>query len=396
MNAGVPAVTIQRKSALRRLDIPFLIMGLFFISIAITEYLFPQGDGSERLAIKVLCGSQIVFAFAVAFFTRGVVFVPRWINISFFTLCAWLCLSGIVRSTNISQTLYLWVMYLYWYASFLFFFLRTRRSYQGLQMFLSLAVFSLLLWIPALANSTSSIIHKHYPHGSALRQNYIGYYIVALFPYILMVKKKYLKVVGITLISFGTLYSLKRGAVLALGLMGVCTSFLYVISVVPPLKKTRAIIALIFLWGLVFMIGGIFVYTNMEAIERRMSESSHREGVFRLSFDAISKAEFYELIIGQGDRKAKTFIGAHTHNDWLFLLYDYGVIGVFLMLNIYVCLMHMLWKLCKSKSSLILPLASVLILMACVQLYSIGLYLKTFGIITGSIGIVAGSLYNEG
>jgi hypothetical protein len=46
----------------RRLDIPFAVMGLFFVAMAVLEYLFPATGGKGRLAIKILCGVQIAFA----------------------------------------------------------------------------------------------------------------------------------------------------------------------------------------------------------------------------------------------------------------------------------------------------------------------------------------------
>jgi hypothetical protein len=141
--------------------------------------------------------------------------------------------------------------------------------------------------------------------------------------------------------------------------------------------------------------GGTFFLANSEIVNHRLNQGTNRERVYKLFFNSIRKVEAYELVIGQGDRKAQEAIGHYTHNDWLFLLYDYGIVGVILMLNVYISLMWLLWKLCKFKSPLSLPLVSSLILMACVQFYSIGLYLKTFGFITGGIGIVLGSYYAE-
>ena len=104
---------------------------------------------------------------------------------------------------------------------------------------------------------------------------------------------------------------------------------------------------------------------------------------------------FYELVIGMGDRQSIKETGHEPHNDWLLLLHDYGIIGVLFMLNIYLSLIGLLWRLCSMKSPLSLPLISSLMLMTCVQLYSSGLYIKTFGFITGCIGLVVGSYYAE-
>jgi len=378
-----------------KLDIPFVIMGLFFVAMALVEYLVPEGSGASRLVIKVLCGVQIAFALSIAVFTRCSAIFSRWLPVSFLVLLLWLCLSGMIRSDNMRDTLYLWTMYLYWYSLFVFFYSRSLIYPERLQVFLVIAVFSLLIWIPALRKSITLVVGNIYLSTYQLKQNYIGYYIVALFPYALMLKKKSLKLIAIALISFGTVYSLKRGAVLALVLMGFSSSFLYVTVVTDRAKRARNIMALISLWTITVMVVGLFVWANSDIVSHRLNQASNREEVYKRAFDAIENAEFYELVIGQGDRKAEAIIGCYTHNDWLFLLYDYGIIGVMLMLNVYVALMWLLWKLYKLRSPLLLPLLSSFVLMVGVQLYSIGLYLKTFGYITGSIGLVLGSYYSE-
>jgi len=378
-----------------KLDIPFLVMGLLFVAMALAEYLFPEGSGGTRLAIKILSGVQIVFALIIAFFTRRSAIFSRWIPVSFFVLFLWLCISGIIHSDNLRDTLYLCVIFFYWYSLFLFFYTRSRIHPDRLQVFLIFSVSSLLIWIPALINSTEVIMASSDLPKGQFRQNYIGYYIVALFPYVLMLKKRSLKIIAIALISFGSLYSLKRGAVLALVLMGLGSSFFYVTVVSSIRKRGRKVIALFFLWGIVIVVGGLFAYANPEAVKRRLNENTNRGPVYGRILDVIQKSEFYELVIGHGDQKAHSKIGDFTHNDWLMLIFDYGIISVILMINIYVSLVWLLWKLCKLKSPLSLPLVSAFILMTCVQQYSMGLQLKTFGFITGSIGLVVGSFYAE-
>ncbi len=376
-----------------KLDMPFVVMGLLFVAMALAEYFIPEGSGANRMAIKILSGTQIAFALIIAVFTDFPAIFSRWIPLSFLILLLWLCISGIIRSENLSDTFYLWSMYFYWYSLFIFFYIRSQIYPERLQAFLVLALISLLVWVPALIHSTALIIDNSYLPTYQLRQNYIGYYIVALFPYTLMLKKNSLKIIAITLITFGTVYSLKRGAILALFLMGFCSSFLYVIVLHNKKKIGKNVIAIIILWILAIIVSGLFVQAHQKIVNHRLHQPSNREEVYRRYFNAVKKVELYELVIGQGDRKAHEAIGAYTHNDWLFLLYDYGIIGVVLMLNVYISLILFLWKLCKLKSPLSLPLVSSIIMMVCVQQYSIGLYLKTFGFITGSIGMTVGSYY---
>jgi O-antigen ligase len=172
--------------------------------------------------------------------------------------------------------------------------------------------------------------------------------------------------------------------------MGMGSSFLY-LTVVAGVEKTRKKIgAIVLLWSVAIVIVGFFIYANQETINRRINEGTNRQGIFKRVFNVLENSEFYEIVIGHGDQRSISVLGGYTHNDWLMLIYDYGIIGIILMINVYLSMIRLLWRLCKLKSPLSMPFLSVLILMAGVQQYSIGLQLKTFGLIMGSIGLVVG------
>lgn len=385
----------QRLSSRRRLDIPFAVMGLFFIAMAISEYLFPTWAGGDRLEVKLLNGAQAAFALIVVFFTPGPPFFSRRIPFSFLLLFFWVCVSGIINAGDLMKVLYHLVMFLYWYSLFLFFYIRSRTNPEGVQVFLVLAACSLFVWVPTLIECTAGFMDiGHRPLWLQL-QNYLGYYIVALFPYVLLLKRKTLKIISIALISYGAIYSLKRGAVLALVLMGIGSSLLYCTVLCSAGKRVRSVAIIIFLWAIVIAVGSQFVMAKQEDISHRILSNTGRPAIYVATVDAIEKGSFFELLAGHGIRQSRVVTGHDAHNDWLLLLYDYGIIGVVLMLNVYISLVGFLWKLCKLKSPLALPLTSSLLFMACVQLYSTGLYLKTFGFITGSIGLVLGCFYAE-
>jgi O-antigen ligase len=379
-----------------RLDIPFAVMGLFFVAMAVSEYLLPGGAGGDRLPVRILCGAQTAFALMVVFFSHAPTILSGRMPISFLLLFIWLCVSGITYTDNkMMEAVYLWVMYLYWYSLFLFFYIRSRAHPERLQMFIVLAVCSLLVWVPALLNFTRVNVEISNTPVYRQAQNYAGYYIVALFPYALLLKRKTLKIIAIALISYGAVYSLKRGVILALILMGFSSSLLYYTIFSNVKKKGKNAIAIIALWAIAISAGLLFVRANPEAVSRRLKSDTGRSGIYAATLEAIAKADYYLLVIGHGNRQSLAATGHEPHNDWLLLLYDYGIVGVIIMLNIYSSLISLLLKLCKLKSPLAIPLVSVIVLMACVQFYSTGLYVKIFGFITGGIGIIVGRFYGE-
>jgi hypothetical protein len=375
------------------MDIPFLIMGSLFLAQAVAECLFPAGSGDERLVIKLLCGVQVVFALVTAFATKkmGRFFQPNSISVALLLLLIWLCLAGMIQVDDRMAMLYACVMFLYWYSMFLFFYVRSQADPRRCRAFLIIVAGSLFVWLFALRNSIVVAMEIAGRPQELQIQNYLGYYMVALFPYVLLVKSKTLKVIAMALISFGAIYSLKRGAVLALVLMGIGSSCLYLYVLPAGPKRVKGIVALLFFWGLGMAVSGLLYRVNPAAIERRIhGRTDDRTDTYSAILAEIAESNLFELLVGHGYLGSSPDTRDNPHNDWLLLQYDYGAVGVVLMLNVYRVLCVLLWRLCRMQSPLAVSLVSSIILLACVQMYSMGLYIKTFGFITGSIGLVAG------
>lgn len=366
-------------------------MGIFFVAMALSEYLLPAVSGKDRAVVKILNGSQVAFSFLFIFMGLRYCRLSRWLPISFFLLCFWMCCIEVVYARSFIYALYQCVIFFYWLSAFFFFYVRCSKRPNGLQAFLALAFLSLVFWLMALINFTAVSAKVSGLSSSFQSQNYVGYYIVALFPFVLLLKSKILKIIGFLLISYGSVYSLKRGVVLSLILMGFFSSFLYV--AVLSRKKFKVTLGLLLVWAITIGAGALFVYSNPEAVSRRIETESGRYAIYWDIFEAVKNADFLLLIIGHGGGQLRQTIGHFAHNDWLMLLYDFGFIGMALMFNVYLCLVILMIKLYKARSELLLPLISSILLMFCVQLYSMGLHLKTFGFITGSIGMVAGRYF---
>ena len=382
----------------KTIDFPLVVMGLSIIAMALSEYFLTGIAGEDRMAVKILNGLQTLFA--LLFGMSGIIGAPattggtgKRVVVAFFLLFFYLCVAGVASSTNYLNTIYLRIMFLYWFALFLFFYARSCLYPDRIQWFLILTVCSLLIWIPALLHFSK--VRTTVSYDGMLRQNYVGYYIVAIFPFALMLKRNSLKIAAFALITFGAVYSLKRGAVLALGMMGVVSSFLYVIFLAEGTQKIKNIIILICLWGVSGTGGALFVMKNQHLVEKRIESDTGRSEIYASTWSAAKQSDMFALIIGHGDNGAQIDTGHAPHSDWLLLLYDYGIISVVLMLNVYFWLGMLLLKMIRLKSKLMLPLSSSILMMFIVQCISMGLILKLFGLITGCIGLVVGSFQVE-
>lgn len=398
MPTGTPrAMETERLSARHKMDVPFLVMGLMFMAQAFAEYMFPEDLGGNRLVVKLLCGAQVAFALLASFLSRHTnrPLRPSAISVALFLLCAWLCIVGMIQATDRKVMLYACVMFLYWYSMFLFCSARVQSDANRGWIFLVVLVSSLPVWLLSLEHSITVAMEESGRSADLQLQNYLSYYMVALFPYVLLLKSKMLKTIATAVIAFGCVYSLKRGAVIALACMGLGASLVYILVLCSGGKRRTGVVALATLWCVGIVAGGLFVYANPGAVERRLTQDTGRQDIYHETIESIARSNLVDLVIGHGYFGNLPGARVAPHNDWLLLQYDYGIIGVLLMLGVYYAVFRLLWKLCRARSPLAISLASSLALLACIQMYSMGLYIKTFAFVTGSIGLVAGCVHGS-
>ena len=174
------------------------------------------------------------------------------------------------------------------------------------------------------------------------------YYVVLLFPLLVLIKNKYLRYIFFALCFLLALYSFKRGAQL-------CVLMALVIYLITELRSVkRNIFRTIFL--ICIIVGGAwtaFNYVNnsteghvMERIsEMEESGGSGRESIYQEVIKEYSSKPFYEQIIGVGMNGVRTKYhitnnkdgrNYSAHNDFLEMLVDYGVIGLLLYILIII------------------------------------------------------------
>jgi hypothetical protein len=274
---------------------------------------------------------------------------------------------------------------------FVFFYSRSANSSSQPDLFLFIVTVSLLVWVMALRRSVLLQLDIAGREGNEQIQNPMSYYMLGLLPYILLSRKRVIKVIAFGLIAYGAFYSLKRGVILALALAGLGSTGVYLFYVCTPRELRRGIAAVLVVWILGTVVAVACFFINPEAFTHRLDMGSNRDEVYSAALSGIERSDIFESIAGHGFLKSLENTGYRTHNDLLFLQYDYGFVGVMLMLNIYFALCLCLRGLCKRKSPLAVSLAAGIILMFCVQMYSIGLYARTFGFVFGGLGLVVGS-----
>lgn len=194
-------------------------------------------------------------------------------------------------------------------------------------------------------------------HGSLQEDftNNSSYLFLSLIPIIALFDKR-----GITfylLLSFCLFFiisGMKRGAIIA-------TIFVLLLFILKTFlnasrdKKIKYFIYIIPCIIIIFLYVRHLFLTN-EFFQERLSEtiagnSSHREYLFeKLTNYYYQNANFVQLLFGYGADGTIKIIGQYAHNDWIEILINNGIIGIFIYLYYWIAFTRQTWARSNDKS----------------------------------------------
>ena len=167
-----------------------------------------------------------------------------------------------------------------------------------------------------------------------------AYSLVALFPFLLLFwNKKWLMIILMVASLVFIVFCLKRGAMLCIAAYLIVT-FYMIIKLNKRRHKyqllTKIIIAIII--G-AFVYAFIDTYNENEFLQKRFDHGSEgREAIYTKIFTGIVNSNLLEMVIGHGPLSTVTVAGNYAHNDWLEVIYDFGIPGIILFVLIPVAM----------------------------------------------------------
>ena len=152
---------------------------------------------------------------------------------------------------------------------------------------------------------------------------------VALLPWLFLIKKRWVSILGLFVCLFFLVLGAKRGNMLA----AIIPSILFVAFVLRALKgwwlKLLCVIGVIAVVG-----GGVVTFLEEdEYLQQRLEDtmegnSSGRDTIYRNALDCWWYSDDAQFWFGHGFLGTILQIGKAAHNDWLEVLVDYGLLGV--------------------------------------------------------------------
>lgn len=161
----------------------------------------------------------------------------------------------------------------------------------------------------------------------------VVYYAEALLPWIVLTANQGKRDIACFLAVIAVFVSLKRGAILALPLMYIFDILFRgrgAAESLPFTKKWGKLIVISILFIVAFLIfdWGTGGFLSERFSSEEMSTGSGRLDYWAGAIEAISQRGVLDFLVGGGAGSSVDLLGTGVHNEWLEMLFSYGVIGL--------------------------------------------------------------------
>lgn len=168
-----------------------------------------------------------------------------------------------------------------------------------------------------------------------------SYYCIMMLPFIMLLKGKWKYILVFIVLVTVLLASKRTGAIACI----IAILVYFIISERKITKKFKNFLSLLILAVAFYAIANIFFTEQLNYITERFSnikddEGSGRTEVFAAVLNLVDQSSAESVWFGHGYNAVfkETNIGFSAHNDFLEVLFDYGIIGLLLYLSIYVAI----------------------------------------------------------
>lgn len=187
--------------------------------------------------------------------------------------------------------------------------------------------------------------------GEIKRQSNLIYWPLSLMPFIFLLKNRKVSIGLIFLLSVFSLLSLKRGALIVMGI--AILIYLKKFFFKSSLANRILFVAVIFV--LTFLISNYLESYTSTAFDRidsmRTDQGSGRVGIWESIFERLQTSNILEIVFGHGEGSLVKISGISGHNDFLQILFQYGIIGAFIYLSVFFFCIKRYFYLKKFKSN---------------------------------------------
>ena len=339
----------------RNFSIALLVLFVIYILFAISDLStsrqsgYRSADRSDAHRYLILLTSYL-FVYAV-FNIKKVKFQQPLISL--ILLSVWTIFVNILNNVSVWVLLVQSNMSVLWCLSYIFFnTLRVKESkYKS-----SIEIFSrLLLWCYILA--TVYYFFDMMARIGRIPVLNLVYYEMALLPWVFVagIKKNekwiyYLASIAVVILS------MKRGAIFAMALMILADSYVTAKQTNSYKMFVRIVVIVVMFAITVFLADNISDgFLSHRFSEDELESGSGRMEHFSITWRYIKDGDLWELMFGRGCEKSLQMFGILIHNEWLYFLFCYGLIGLMIYASLIGSFVKKSILELKKKSYLAIP-----------------------------------------
>lgn len=316
-----------------RRAMPLVFLSLVFLAFSIADLQSSAQTGnrgadrsSAHVLLLALTGFLVVYVFLAAKRISRIRLVQPLSGL--IVLACWILITGLFNGAGIWDLLVRMNMSLLWVFAYLFFWSLATSMESPDEALGRFAKFFFVFFIAATGYYFvyASILLDRIPVLNVI------YEVLALLPWLILLDANVKSGILYIVSGFFTLLSMKRGAIIALPVM-------YVADVLARskasgrkrdiVKPIGILLLAIALFAALFV--GFDTWTGGFLTERfsfeEMASGAGRSDQYALAINAILERDWLHVLVGGGIGSSVSLIGTGIHNEWLEILFSYGVVG---------------------------------------------------------------------
>ncbi len=255
-----------------------------------------------------------------------------------------------IEKINIT-TLYNFLMIGYFASVLIVFFVAGQEELSTVERVFALVMFTLVM--------VMSFVSVFWFKSGRLEYSMVSnaYYALCLLPFVLMLcKNKIIQTVCYIVVGVIVIFSEKRTGLIAFGFFVFIVIFgnaLYQRKTLGLVKKIVVMGVAVFAFSLIY--SKLEIAYDLGLMERMANlaedEGSGRLDIYRQIWGAMEEANLFEWIFGHGHASSAGVILHHdtAHNDFLEILYNYGLAPTILLVMFYGALLVEAYKMIRTK-----------------------------------------------
>lgn len=349
-----------------------VVLFVFAISVVITMYSMTSGDDENRLL-----GLNYSFYLLPLLIVNILICIANLHVISIKSVCGIMIVWIIMVSLNIilggSKLAVNLIRVNLWTTSFLAAFILARTIENAVDFIVKL--FLIIYFISFYFFWRGKIIQQDVMENGMEAATNAIYCLVSIVPFVLFIKNKSIILLLLFMTFVCTVFSNKRGATIIMALILIPT----IRMVFSNMKKKGLRNVLVILIGILIVFSFKYIsdlYVGGRLLVR-FNEIDETGGAGRMEIwtevlKSFQDSSLIEQLFGHGHRAVNNLSWATAaHNDFIEVLFDYGVVGLIVYLLIHFILIKRTLQLRKTKNPIFLPYLSMYLIFFTMSMVSI-------------------------